>query len=116
MKRLPVISISLFFTVWMAFGSDIAFGEVLSSQTLITQRIEGDEMVKGEVLKVDAEMSQIVIKHRELVRLGMPAMTMLFSVPYRSMLEGVVPGEVVRFSAQIVPRGLMINKMEILNN
>lgn len=53
----------------------------------------------GEVRKVDLAQGKITLRHGPLANLDMPAMTMVFAVPDRKLLEGVKEGDKVKFTA-----------------
>jgi Cu(I)/Ag(I) efflux system periplasmic protein CusF len=59
-------------------------------------------LVDAEVRKVDPAGGTIVLRHKDIPNLGMSGMTMQFDVANRKMLDGVKPGDKVRFSADIV--------------
>lgn len=73
-------------------------------------------MVNGEVVKVDNDRLKIVIKHHELTGLGMPAMTMVFSVSDRLLLKGIKVGQNIKFVAQLAPHGLLVTEIGVENN
>lgn len=79
-------------------------------------RAQLSRLVNGEVLTVDDERSKIVIKHQELEDLGMPAMTMVFNVPDKSLLKGIIAGCKIKFAAQVAHGGLSVVKLEAVNN
>lgn len=118
MNRLLILLLSLTAFVVAPFLSSIAYsGEVfpqvanaVKNSTAVKGHLDG--MVKGEVLKIDNEMLKVLIKHDELKDLGMPAMTMVFNVPDRSLLEGVKEGGKIKFAAQLAPHGLSVTKLE----
>jgi len=56
----------------------------------------------GEVRKVDKAQGKITLKHGELKSLDMPAMTMVYRVKDPKMLDGVSPGDAVKFDVQKV--------------
>lgn len=122
MRRLLVFLPFLTAMVGIPFVSSSAYSEEPSLQVAIaakdatSAKEQPSGLVKGEVLKVDNDMSQIVIKHQKLTGLGMPAMTMVFSVPDRSLLEGVKQGEKIKFAAQVAPQGLSVTKLELESN
>lgn len=68
--------------------------------------------VAGEVKKVDKDAGKITIRHGELKDLGMPAMTMVFQVKDRAMLERVNPGDQVNFVADKVDGKLTVTQLE----
>jgi Cu(I)/Ag(I) efflux system periplasmic protein CusF len=57
------------------------------------------DMTDAEVRKVDLAQGKLTLKHGEIKNLDMPPMTMVFSVKDKAMLDGVKPGDKVRFKA-----------------
>lgn len=57
------------------------------------------DMTDGEVRKVDLEGGKLTLRHAEIKNLDMPAMTMVFVVKDKSLLERLKPGDKVRFRA-----------------
>lgn len=55
-------------------------------------------MSEGEVRKVNKDTGKIVIKHGEIKHLGMPPMTMVFTVKDKALLERAKAGEKIRFA------------------
>ena len=51
----------------------------------------------GEVKRVDLSAGKITIKHGVIKNLDMPPMTMVFIVHEKSLINGVVAGDQVRF-------------------
>ena len=62
----------------------------------------------GEVRKVDKEAGKLTLKHGEIKNLDMPPMTMVFQVNDRAMLDGLEPGDKVRFSAETTAGGALV--------
>jgi Cu(I)/Ag(I) efflux system periplasmic protein CusF len=56
-------------------------------------------LVDGEVRKVDKDQGKLTLKHAEIKALDMPAMTMVFTVKDRALLDSVKAGDKVRFKA-----------------
>ena len=118
MKRLLILLFSLTAVVVAPSVSSIAHSEESSFQVASAAKSAAatkehlDEMVNGEVLKIDNDMLKIVIKHQELRCLGMPAMTMVFNVPDRTFLEGVKEGGKIKFAAQVALHGLLVTNLE----
>lgn len=54
-------------------------------------------MTEGEIRKVDKDTGKLTIKHGEIENLSMPAMTMVFQVKEKAMLDKVKTGDKVRF-------------------
>lgn len=116
MRRLPVSTLALTVAIAGPLVSRIAYSEEASVQATSVAKTQSSRMVVGEVLTVDGDRSKIVIKHQELEELGMPAMTMIFSVPDKSLLKGVIAGGKIKFAAQVAPNGLSVIKLESENN
>ena len=57
------------------------------------------EMTDGEVRRVDKEASKLTLKHAEIKSLDMPAMTMVFVVKDKVMLERLKAGDKIKFKA-----------------
>jgi Cu(I)/Ag(I) efflux system periplasmic protein CusF len=56
-------------------------------------------MTDGEVRKVDMDGGKLTLKHAEIKSLDMPAMTMVFVVKDKSLLEKVKAGDKIKFKA-----------------
>ena len=69
-------------------------------------------MAEGEVRKVDKDASKITIKHGPLANLDMPAMTMVFQVKDRALLDKVKAGDKVRFQAEKIGGGFAVTRIE----
>lgn len=96
MKRLSILFAGAFFAA-AAFGQAVA---PLSS---------------GEVKKIDKEAAKITIKHGPLANLNMPAMTMVFKVGERAMLDQVAAGDKIGFTAEMVGGALTVTKLQSAN-
>jgi Cu/Ag efflux protein CusF len=57
------------------------------------------ELTDGEVRKVDLEAGKVTLKHADIKSLDMPAMTMVFVVKDKAMLEKLKTGDKIRFKA-----------------
>ena len=71
-----------------------------------------DDMVDGEIRKVDKASSKITIKHAEIKRLDMPPMTMVFQVKEPALLDKVKAGDKVRFKAEQTPGGFVVTAID----
>jgi Cu/Ag efflux protein CusF len=63
-----------------------------------TQAAAGD-MTDGEVRKVDKEGGKLTLKHADIKSLDMPAMTMVFVVKDKAMLDKLKTGDKIKFKA-----------------
>ena len=57
------------------------------------------DMTEGEVRKVDKASAKVTLKHAEIKSLDMPPMTMVFNVKDKAVLDGLQPGDKVKFKA-----------------
>ena len=96
------------------FFAVAAMGGLLFCQTSVAQAIQVSDPVtaavaytEGEVKRVDLSQGRITIKHGFIQNLEMPPMTMVFSVKEKSMLQGLSPGDHVRFTV-ISDNGKMV--------
>lgn len=69
-------------------------------------------LTDAEVRKVDKEAAKITLKHDEIKNLDMPAMTMVFQVKDKGMLDKVKTGDKVRFAADKVGGAYVITRIE----
>ena len=69
-------------------------------------------MTEAEVRKVDKDAGKITLRHGELKNLEMPAMTMVFQVKDKAMLDKVKAGDKVRFAADKVGGAFTITQIE----
>lgn len=58
------------------------------------------QMSTGEVRKVDVAQAKVTLRHGPLANLEMPAMTMVFTVADKKLLDGIQQGDKVRFTAE----------------
>jgi Cu/Ag efflux protein CusF len=73
---------------------------VLGSGLLLAAGWAVAQPVDGEVRKIELEQGRITLRHGEIRKLEMPAMTMVFRVRDRSALNGLAVGDKVRFDAE----------------
>ena len=57
------------------------------------------DMTDGEVRKIDMEAGKVTLKHGDIKNLDMPAMTMVFVVKDKTMLDKLKAGDKVKFKA-----------------
>jgi len=69
-------------------------------------------MTDGEVRKIDKDNRKITLRHGEIRNLDMPAMTMVYHVKDRALLERVKQGDKVRFHAEQVNGAIVITALE----
>ena len=66
----------------------------------------------GVVVSIDRSAGNITISHGPLPNLGMPGMTMGFRAAEPALLEGIKPGDRVRFLADVVDGTFTVMKLE----
>ena len=69
-------------------------------------------LTDGEVRKIDKDAAKITIRHGPITNLDMPAMTMVFQVKDKSMLEQFKAGDKIKFRAEKVSDGIAVTRME----
>lgn len=62
-----------------------------------TAQAAGGDMTDAEVRRVDKEGGKLTLKHADIKSLDMPAMTMVFAVKDKSMLDTLKAGDKIRF-------------------
>jgi Cu(I)/Ag(I) efflux system periplasmic protein CusF len=70
------------------------------------------ETTMAEIKKVDKDAKKITLKHDEIKSLDMPPMTMVFQVKDNAMLEGLKPGDKVKFRAEKTKGGYAVSSIE----
>ncbi|MGE6791108.1 copper-binding protein [Pseudomonas guineae] len=77
--------------------SGTAFTTVQAAETASSNAVA---MSQAEVRKIDSANQKITLRHGPLANLGMPPMTMVFTVQDATQLEGLNVGDKVQFVAQ----------------
>jgi Cu(I)/Ag(I) efflux system protein CusF len=67
---------------------------------------------EGEVRKVDLAQGKLTLRHGPLSNLDMPAMTMVFAVADKQLLQGLKVGDKVRFHADSKDGTLVVTALE----
>jgi Cu(I)/Ag(I) efflux system periplasmic protein CusF len=93
----------------LLFAAVIAAAASITPFTLAAQPME---MTEGEVRRIDKEQGKMSIRHGPLINLDMPAMTMVFVVADRAMLDQVKVGDKVRFHAEKIGSQYTVTKIE----
>ena len=70
-------------------------------------------MVDGEVRKVDPQAAKITIRHGEIKNLDMPAMTMVFNVRDKAMVEKIKAGDKVKFKAALEGDQYIVTELQL---
>ena len=70
------------------------------------------DMTEGEVRRVDVDAGKLTLRHGEIRNLDMPPMTMVFSVRDRAVLDGLKPGDRVRFRVEAEGGGYVVTELQ----
>jgi Cu(I)/Ag(I) efflux system protein CusF len=70
------------------------------------------KLTEAEVRKVDKDSGKVTLKHAPIENLDMPAMTMVFQLRDKAMLDQVKAGDKVRFAADKVQGAFTILQIE----
>ena len=70
-----------------------------ASTTASTAASTAADMTDAEVRKIDIEAGKLTLKHADIKSLDMPAMTMVFVVKDKAMLDKLKTGDKVKFKA-----------------
>ncbi len=69
-------------------------------------------LTEGEVRKIDKAAGRITIKHGPMPKFDMPAMTMVYRVKDKAMLEQLKPGDKIKFDADGVGGEFTVLRLE----
>jgi Cu(I)/Ag(I) efflux system periplasmic protein CusF len=68
--------------------------------------------VDGQVQKIDPAQGKVTLRHAPIKNLDMDSMTMVFRVQDPAQLQGIKPGDKVKFAADRVNGQITIIKIE----
>lgn len=69
----------------------------------------------GVVVAIDKSAASLTIRHGPIQHLGMPGMTMGFRAGAPALLEGIKPGDQIRFHADVLGGDFTVTKIESVN-
>jgi Cu/Ag efflux protein CusF len=69
-------------------------------------------LTEGEVRKIDKAAGKVTIKHGPMPKFDMPAMTMVYRVKDKAMLDQLKPGDKIRFDADGVGGEFTVLRLE----
>jgi Cu(I)/Ag(I) efflux system protein CusF len=70
--------------------------QILFTTLFLAAGLASAQSVDAEVRKVDSAQNKITLKHGEIRKLDLPAMTMVFRVANPKMLDGLKAGDKVK--------------------
>ena len=105
--KLPAALLGLALTTFVAAHAQAAPDSMATPKKTTSSM----PLVSGEVKKIDTARSEVVLKHGDLPNLGMPAMTMVFSID-AATLSRLKVGDQIRFSADMLNGKATVTKVE----
>ncbi|OGA34324.1 MAG: hypothetical protein A3G80_10360 [Betaproteobacteria bacterium RIFCSPLOWO2_12_FULL_62_13b] len=69
-------------------------------------------LTEGEVRKIDKAAGKVTIKHGPMPKFDMPAMTMVYRVKDKAMLDQLKPGDKIKFDADGVGGEFTVLRLE----
>jgi Cu(I)/Ag(I) efflux system protein CusF len=75
--------------------------------------LAGSHLTAAEVRKIDRDNARITLRHGEIKNLDMPAMTMVFSVQDKTLLDKVKKDDKVRFAAKHEGGKYVVTEIEV---
>lgn len=79
-----------------------------------THGMSHDRMSEGTVKKINPEAGKIMIEHGPLYTLNMPAMTMVFRVQDKSLLDQISAGDKINFIAENIDGKPTVTQLEVV--
>lgn len=79
-----------------------------------TQANVSTALADGEVRRVDRAQGRLTLRHGPIESLNMPPMTMVFWVQDPAWLEGLQPGDNIRFQAERINGAYTVTRLEKL--
>jgi Cu(I)/Ag(I) efflux system periplasmic protein CusF len=90
----------------------IAMSVAVGIASAVSTPIFAQEMVAGEVTKVDEGAGKLTIKHGPIKKFDMEAMTMVFRAGDPAMLKTIKPGDKVQFEPDKVNGQMTVVKLQ----
>jgi Cu(I)/Ag(I) efflux system periplasmic protein CusF len=90
----------------------IAMSLAVGIASAVSTPILAQEMVAGEVTKVDESAGKLTIKHGPIKKFDMEAMTMVFRAGDPAMLKTIKPGDKVQFEPDKVNGQMTVVKLQ----
>ncbi len=110
---LPTLLVSLAFTT-AAMAQPKADDHSAHHPAAIAAASAAGDMTDGEVRKIDKDAGKLTLKHGEIKSLDMPAMTMVFKVKDKAVLDKLKAGDKVRFKAVNDGGNLTVTEIQVV--
>lgn len=110
LKCIPVVMAAVLFAICQGAAAGSPTVEHTPSSATTERAVSLSE---GEIKKVDIDAERVTIKHGPLENLGMPGMTMIFSVTDVSVLRSIKAGDKVKFAAGKVDGRIVVTELNV---
>lgn len=110
-KTLTLLALTVFAGATYAQATASDKPAMADRPTLTTSPMSKD-MADAEVRKVDKEAKKVTLKHGPIKSLDMPGMTMVFQVRDAAVLDKLVAGEKIKFSAEQLQGAFVVTAVE----
>ena len=84
----------------------------LATAALNAPPAHADDWTKGEERKKEAPNPKLTLKHEYIKVIDMPPMAMVFPVADGKLLDGLKPGDAVRFVVDVQGGKMLITRIE----
>lgn len=78
----------------------------------MAQTAAPQDMSEAEVRKVDKDAKKVTLKHGPIKNLDMPGMTMVFQVRDPALLDKLIAGEKIKFTAEQIQGAFVVTRVE----
>ncbi len=110
-KALTTIALVLGFSA--SFAQNSATGpSAMTDKAPVAGSTTAKDMTEAEVRKVDKDTKKVTLKHGPIKNLDMPGMTMVFQVRDPAVLDKLVAGEKIKFSAEQQQGAFVVTDVE----
>lgn len=93
-------------------GAPLASANDASGPSAAPAAAANSAMTDGEVKKIDKDAGKLTIKHGPIANLDMPAMTMVFRVADKGMLDRVKTGDHIQFVVENRNGALTVTQLQ----
>lgn len=105
-------SLSLLTAAIVSLAALNAAAQTVAPANSATTSSATTEMTTAEVRKVDKDAKKVTLKHGQIKNLDMPPMTMVFQVRDEKLLEKLIAGENIRFTAEQQQGAFVVTAVE----
>ncbi|HEY0818317.1 MAG TPA: copper-binding protein [Rhizobacter sp.] len=112
MKLIPLIAAALLAAPTLAAAQTAAPSHDAHTAQAAPASAPATPFVDAEVRKVDLAQKKITLRHGPIPNLDMAPMTMVFQVADAKLLDGLKPGDKIRFTAEKVNGAFTVTSIE----